>query len=87
MIWPAAFFIAGSLAVVLMERAIGKNLGNAIRQAFFMPMDPRPSPDAGVWFWIAVACFVLGTVCFWRAFKRIRRASRDQQIEATNERQ
>jgi hypothetical protein len=79
MIWPAVFFSGTVLAVLLMERAIGKNLENSLRQLLFLRTNPRPSPDADVWLCIAVACFVVGSVFSWRAFKGFRHVRRAQQ--------
>src|SRR5271169_4503774 len=84
MIWPAAFFSAAALAAVLMERAIGKNLDDTLKQLFFMQPNPRPSPDADAWFWIATACFLFGIVLSWRAFRCIRGARHAQQGASPN---
>ena len=83
-IWPAAFFSAAVLAAVLMERAIGKNLDNTLKQLFFMQPNSRPSPDADTWFWVAFACFLFGIVLSWRGFRCIRRARHAQQGASPN---
>jgi hypothetical protein len=82
--WPAAFFSAALLAAVLMERAIGKNLDNTLKQLFFMQQNPRPSPDADTWFWIAFTCSLFAIVLSWRAFSCIRRARHAQQSASPN---
>ena len=67
---PVAFFAGAIFAGVEMEVAIGHNFQNSLRQLVFLPPKPSYLPDADVWFWIMVVCFIIGLAFTWRAFRK-----------------